>query len=658
MGFVINTPQGDVAFSIALGVLLLSVVLQPIVQGCFHRIRANRAWRLLQKNQAVDVTRYGFFSEALGDRGKWDAARIVAIMLAVFHVSTWGLELSLELAVITDGPVDLLNRPPPVISSSDVGDIMFNSDWIVIKNQEPVVDKGVMGNFIGTLADGYVTASYRIRDTFIHGSTVSASWSTDSSGSPSKLFYDEGEGKAKTKGTECSALLRYGDIYVQSEAGSREMWGTVTECESGPKVGNASMSGIETVPTILLNGTKVQEVYLIVEEESSYPSFLYSVWEPVGANTPDEAELHHLFHVSTTTRMVEAVVSGIVNGFVTGGGCVDMVAQFSISHQTYNLAGKARISPFGEQPRASSVARLDDVEAIVAGVEVSALGMICAILLIAVTGVAFVGCLFSLSRRPLDVYDRDALIRAVSLPRRVGADSLLEAPKIFVRPKDGDELGVIVTDKGVKNRCGSLRRRFSQVRGALSCVDEDAIPTGDISRSWSLPSASTSGTTLGHSNWLVQRSSTRVQPQDCINGSYCPVAKTAELVISPMPQFSRQSSSMKILTVKVLLDSPAPKRAPKNQLAVELNSPAMSVSTKSLHPDNIFEEAVAKPNGEKSPRHVDLEENEKKKSNEDLAKEDMAGRLEYRGAADIQTPMGVRNYSSRPYCFAATPKKQ
>ena len=52
-------------------------------------------------------------------------------MLSAFHVSTWGLELSLDLAVRTDGPVDLMNRPPPVVSSGNPDDVGSNFDWIV-----------------------------------------------------------------------------------------------------------------------------------------------------------------------------------------------------------------------------------------------------------------------------------------------------------------------------------------------------------------------------------------------------------------------------------------------------------------------------------------------------------------------------------------------
>lgn len=57
MGFVVETPPGDVAFSIALVVLLLTVVLEPIIRRCVHRIRAARAWKSIKNHEAVDITK-------------------------------------------------------------------------------------------------------------------------------------------------------------------------------------------------------------------------------------------------------------------------------------------------------------------------------------------------------------------------------------------------------------------------------------------------------------------------------------------------------------------------------------------------------------------------------------------------------------------------
>lgn len=53
--------------------------------------------------------------ELLHGRGKWDTARLIAFVLAGFSVASWVLELSLGLTVVTDGPVDMMDRPPPVL---------------------------------------------------------------------------------------------------------------------------------------------------------------------------------------------------------------------------------------------------------------------------------------------------------------------------------------------------------------------------------------------------------------------------------------------------------------------------------------------------------------------------------------------------------------
>jgi len=83
------------------------------------------------RGSVLTFAQYNIFSEAMGDRGRWDTARVVTIMLAAFHVSVWGLELSLDLAIRTDGPVDLMNRPPPVVSSGNPDAVGSGFDWIV-----------------------------------------------------------------------------------------------------------------------------------------------------------------------------------------------------------------------------------------------------------------------------------------------------------------------------------------------------------------------------------------------------------------------------------------------------------------------------------------------------------------------------------------------
>lgn len=483
MTIVIPTSSDNVAFSIALGVLLLSVVLHPIVRYCFHRFRADVAWKSIEKQKPIEVTKYNFFSEALGDRGSWDTARVVTFLLAAFHVSTWGLELSLDLALRTDGPVDLLNRPPPIVFRTQVVNPAHNlSDWIVLQNENPIREGGSLDNFRGTLVDGNATTSYRVDDGIVLGNTVFASWSPESSRVASGLYYDIENGQAVVSEVGCTTLSRKGALYVSGTESDK--WGDATECESGPRLANASLVDRASPPVILLNSTE-GVVHLIVEEESSYPSFLYSVWMP-GEETSEDVELNHVFYISSTTRLVEAIISGIANGVVTGGGCVDMLTKFSVENATYVLGGATRVSPFGEHPRSSSVERLDQVEPIVAGVLVSNIGMLCGILLLGVTGIAFTGCLCCHSRKSLDVYNRDQLIRAISLPSGEGADGKPAEIKIFVRREQDKAFSIVISDDGVYRGCGGLRKRMLANIKDTAAVDQGSL-RGSISRSGSLP---------------------------------------------------------------------------------------------------------------------------------------------------------------------------
>lgn len=79
-----------------------------------RQVRAYRAWRAIKRRELVEVTSYPWYSELLGVRRTWDAARIVRFFLAAFFCASWGLELQTDLAHIEDGPVDFLAMPPPV----------------------------------------------------------------------------------------------------------------------------------------------------------------------------------------------------------------------------------------------------------------------------------------------------------------------------------------------------------------------------------------------------------------------------------------------------------------------------------------------------------------------------------------------------------------
>lgn len=508
MGFVIPTQAGNVAFNIALSVLLLSVVLHPIVKGCFYRIRADMAWRKVKKEEAVEVTKYGLVSETLGDRGRWDTARFVTFLLAGFHVATWGLELSLDLALRTDGPVDLLNRPPPVSFPPppmlQANPLINATDWLVLAPRGVSIAEGALGNFHGTWDDGNATATYRVGDEIIRGNTLSSWWSPESSRVFPSLFYDvdHGRGRAMVQQISCStSASRTATVYTSDSPGSALAWGIATECEHGPRLTNGSNVIEENLlgpPTIILNKTG-GGINLVVEEASSYPSFLYSVWTTVEPAEPAQpVELFHAFYVATTTRLAEAIVSGIVNGATNGGECVDMLSRFSITNATYGVTSSSRVAPFGERPFSSTVDSLDIVEPIVAGVLVNEIGMACGMLLAVVTAISLVGalagCLCYRSERPLDVYDRDQLIRAVSMPRGEGADGKRAALKIYVRQeKQNKAFSIVISDDGIYRGFDGLRKRLHSLitaeRGQGS-DSADSSTTRGLSRSGSVPEGS------------------------------------------------------------------------------------------------------------------------------------------------------------------------
>lgn len=94
---------------------------------------------------------------------------------------------------------------------------------------------------------------------------------------------------------------------------------------------------------------------MIVEEDSNYPSFLYSVWAPLipasttssdsptmSSSSNGTVEIKHVLYIASQSRMVEAIITGIVNGIYTGGGWMDLLLQFSEQNPGYVLNGETR----------------------------------------------------------------------------------------------------------------------------------------------------------------------------------------------------------------------------------------------------------------------------------------------------------------------------
>lgn len=109
--------------------IVLAYFLHPVLAAAFQRVRANRAWRAIEQHQPVEITKYSLADEVFRGRGKWDAARIISVLLAFFSLATCGLELSLNLAYV-EGDADTLNRPPPVVFVND-SDSSDRAHWQV-----------------------------------------------------------------------------------------------------------------------------------------------------------------------------------------------------------------------------------------------------------------------------------------------------------------------------------------------------------------------------------------------------------------------------------------------------------------------------------------------------------------------------------------------
>lgn len=118
--WVFSTRGVDGTLTIGACFVFLAYVLHPAIEMAYRRVRAYRAWRAIEKGRSVDVTNYFMVEEVLGGRGRWDAARIITVLLAVFSLASWGLELSMDLAYY-EGDADLLNRPPPVLTRNVSG---------------------------------------------------------------------------------------------------------------------------------------------------------------------------------------------------------------------------------------------------------------------------------------------------------------------------------------------------------------------------------------------------------------------------------------------------------------------------------------------------------------------------------------------------------
>lgn len=127
-----------------------------------------------------------------------------------------------------------------------------------------------------------------------------------------ELFY-----KLEGKNTTLDNLKCSGDSDLLQDTKlffgkSTTTWGGVVECVKGSSITEAldGHKHITSRPTIIFK--KAGERNGMLEERNSYPSFLYSVWKAENGNYKN-VTLGHVYHISSSMRLVEAVVTGVVH---------------------------------------------------------------------------------------------------------------------------------------------------------------------------------------------------------------------------------------------------------------------------------------------------------------------------------------------------------
>lgn len=305
----------------------------------------------------------------------------------------------------------------------------------------------------GSFSVGSAKATYTVdhKTKIIEGMVRVGSWDTGVEDVKNKLFYDNnGEGISHVKSHDCPSGEDHVNLYVDGESGP---WGKVVECENGPQTANADIASHAVKLT-----SAAGEIHFIVEESSTYPSFLYSVWEAKNG-TDGSAMLYHVFHISSSVRLVEAVVTEIVHAerdsrIPTGGRSFALLRVFSENNPSYYTALEDRASPFGEQPTGERPVRirLSSVETIEEGVKLNTTALVCALWLMTLAIVGITSFLLLRFNTGVDIYDRDELIRALTL---TGSADGAEHPSrmcIFVRKEDAGNVRVVIRDADLHRR--------------------------------------------------------------------------------------------------------------------------------------------------------------------------------------------------------------
>ncbi|CAN0139530.1 unnamed protein product, partial [Ectocarpus sp. 8 AP-2014] len=256
-------------------------------------------------------------------------------------------------------------------------------------------------------------------------------------------------------------------VTLKNETNAIEEWGTVLECDQGPAhidiIGNSK-------PSIILTERETGDTHVIVEETSSEPSFLYSVWNATGTSITAAAgnssvEIAYVFHISSTVRLAEAVVTAIVNGVAGegGGACFGLLRAYNKGpNDTVDFSdsyGKQKAMPFGEDPVSHYISSLKDNEHIIGGVEMDTNAMVALALVIGLSFIGIALTLFLCPKYEMDVFNRDELLRAINLQAQGLPDdpSRHSAMRIEVQREDRSRHLTVTISESDSERSGCAR---------------------------------------------------------------------------------------------------------------------------------------------------------------------------------------------------------
>ncbi|CAN0481785.1 unnamed protein product [Ectocarpus sp. 12 AP-2014] len=114
-----DLPTGTMNTTLVIGLayIFLAYVVHPATKSAYLRVRAYRAWRRIEEGERVDVTDYPTWMELFGGCGRRDTAHVVALLLLLFALALWNLELSIDVFPVAN-PAYSQTLPPPVFKRS------------------------------------------------------------------------------------------------------------------------------------------------------------------------------------------------------------------------------------------------------------------------------------------------------------------------------------------------------------------------------------------------------------------------------------------------------------------------------------------------------------------------------------------------------------